>query len=60
MLGTEYEITFKSADATLKVTLSGYSYAATLIADNSTEARKNVAKALYLYGEAAANYFKSI
>lgn len=60
MLGTEYEITFKSADATLKKTLSGYSYAATLIADNSTEARKNVAKALYLYGEAAANYFKSI
>lgn len=57
MLGTEYEITFKSADATLKVTLSGYSYAAKLIADNSTEAQTNVAKALYLYGEAAANYF---
>ncbi len=61
MLGTEYEITFKTADnATFKVTLSGYSYAATLIADNSTEAQTNVAKALYLYGEAAANYFKSI
>ena len=58
-LGTDYTITFTNItdNTNCAVTLSAYAYANGLIKlATATDAQKNAAKALYLYGEAAKAY----
>lgn len=58
-LGTDYTITFTNMtdNTTCAVTVSAYAYANGLVKlETATAVQKNVAKALYLYGEAAKAY----
>ena len=66
-LGTVYDMAFfqKTDDTYTQVTPvktgSAYSYLYTLLSQSSSnDASKNLAKAFYLYAEAAKNYFSSI
>ena len=58
-LSKDYTITFTNTDdnTTCSVVVSAYAYISKVLSsENTTDAQKNVAKALYLYGESAKAY----